>query len=59
MGIWDSIQDLVEAVTPWTTVEAEAPAEDNVRSPPHQKRTRESSSPKFEIPPDPSLRLAI
>ncbi|KAI0899211.1 Non-heme 11 kDa protein of cytochrome bc1 complex [Annulohypoxylon nitens] len=28
MGIWDSITDLVEAVTPWTVAEAEAPAED-------------------------------
>ncbi|ORY61205.1 uncharacterized protein BCR38DRAFT_29372 [Pseudomassariella vexata] len=25
MGIWDTITDLVEAATPWTTAEAEAP----------------------------------
>ncbi|KAI1380348.1 Non-heme 11 kDa protein of cytochrome bc1 complex [Hypoxylon crocopeplum] len=28
MGIWDTITDLVEATTPWSTAEAEAPAED-------------------------------
>ncbi|KAI1387449.1 Non-heme 11 kDa protein of cytochrome bc1 complex [Hypoxylon trugodes] len=28
MGIWETIQDLVEAATPWTTAEADAPAED-------------------------------
>ena len=26
MGIWDTITDLVEAATPWSTVEAEAPS---------------------------------
>ncbi|PMB65087.1 Cytochrome b-c1 complex subunit 6 [Beauveria bassiana] len=26
MGIWDTFSDLVEAVTPWSVVEAEAPA---------------------------------
>ncbi len=31
MGIWDAIQDLVEAATPWSTAEADAPAEDKVR----------------------------
>ncbi|KAK7398663.1 Cytochrome b-c1 complex subunit 6, mitochondrial [Neonectria punicea] len=28
MGIWDAFSDIVEAVTPWSVVEAEAPAED-------------------------------
>lgn len=28
MGIWDAFTDMVEAVTPWSVVEAEAPAED-------------------------------
>ncbi|KAI6760986.1 hypothetical protein HG530_009846 [Fusarium avenaceum] len=28
MGIWDAFTDIVEAVTPWSVVEAEAPAED-------------------------------
>ncbi|KAJ2983147.1 hypothetical protein NUW58_g6299 [Xylaria curta] len=28
MGVWDVISDLVEAATPWSTAEAEAPAED-------------------------------
>lgn len=27
MGIWDAFTDIVEAVTPWSVVEAEAPAE--------------------------------
>ena len=27
MGIWDTFSDIVEAVTPWSVVEAEAPAE--------------------------------
>lgn len=32
MGVWDVITDLVEAATPWSTAEAEAPlAEDKVR----------------------------
>lgn len=31
MGIWDAFSDIVEAVTPWSVVEAEAPAEDKVR----------------------------
>jgi hypothetical protein len=26
MGIWDAFTDIVEAVTPWSVVEAEAPA---------------------------------
>ncbi|KAI0839802.1 Non-heme 11 kDa protein of cytochrome bc1 complex [Hypoxylon sp. FL0890] len=28
MGIWETITDLVEAATPWSTAEAEAPTED-------------------------------
>jgi ubiquinol-cytochrome c reductase subunit 6 len=28
MGIWDAFTDLVEAAKPWSTVEAEAPAEE-------------------------------
>lgn len=31
MGFWDTITDLVEAATPWSTAEAEAPPEDKVR----------------------------
>ena len=29
MGIWDAFTDIVEAVTPWSVVEAEAPAEES------------------------------
>lgn len=33
MGFWDAVTDLVEAATPWATVEAEAPpAEEKVRT---------------------------
>ncbi|KAI1821324.1 ubiquinol-cytochrome C reductase hinge protein-domain-containing protein [Xylaria intraflava] len=28
MGVWDVINDLVEAATPWSTAEAEAPAQE-------------------------------
>ncbi|KAK8919606.1 hypothetical protein VCV18_008432 [Metarhizium anisopliae] len=28
MGIWDALSEIVEAVTPWSVVEAEAPAEE-------------------------------
>lgn len=28
MGIWDAFSEIVEAVTPWSVVEAEAPAEE-------------------------------
>ena len=28
MGIWEAFADIVEAVTPWSVVEAEAPAEE-------------------------------
>ncbi|KAF5677982.1 ubiquionol cytochrome C reductase hinge [Fusarium circinatum] len=28
MGIWDAFTDIVEVVTPWSVVEAEAPAEE-------------------------------
>ncbi|KAH6981120.1 ubiquinol-cytochrome C reductase hinge protein-domain-containing protein [Ilyonectria sp. MPI-CAGE-AT-0026] len=33
MGIWDAFSDIVEAVTPWSVVEAEAPAEDKEEQP--------------------------
>lgn len=28
MGIWESITEIVDAVAPWSVVEAEAPAEE-------------------------------
>ncbi|KAL7924271.1 ubiquinol-cytochrome C reductase hinge domain-containing protein [Trichoderma austrokoningii] len=33
MGIWDTFSDIVEAVTPWSVVEAEAPAEETQEAP--------------------------
>ncbi|RGP77631.1 ubiquionol cytochrome c reductase hinge [Fusarium longipes] len=32
MGIWDAFTDIVEAVTPWSVVEAEAPVEEPQRT---------------------------
>ncbi|RYP49899.1 hypothetical protein DL768_004435 [Monosporascus sp. mg162] len=37
MGFWDTITDLVEAATPWSTAEAEAP-------PPEKKESPEESN---------------
>ncbi|CAH0018511.1 unnamed protein product [Clonostachys rhizophaga] len=28
MGLWDAFSEIVESVTPWSTVEAEAPAQE-------------------------------
>lgn len=28
MGIWDAFSEIVDAVTPWSVVEAEAPVEE-------------------------------
>ncbi|KAM0462664.1 hypothetical protein ACHAPV_003488 [Trichoderma viride] len=33
MGIWDAFSEIVEAVTPWSVVEAEAPAEETQEAP--------------------------
>ncbi|KAJ4858653.1 ubiquinol-cytochrome C reductase hinge domain-containing protein [Trichoderma afarasin] len=33
MGIWDAFSEIVEAVTPWSVVEAEAPAEEPKEAP--------------------------
>jgi hypothetical protein len=30
MGFWDTITDLVEAATPWSTADADAPAKESV-----------------------------
>ncbi|KAF4987531.1 hypothetical protein FGRMN_10323 [Fusarium graminum] len=43
MGIWDAFTDIVEAVTPWSVVEAEAPAED----------TQEENEPNTESKDEP------
>lgn len=32
MGIWDAFNEIVEAVTPWSVVEAEAPASEVCKS---------------------------
>ncbi|KAF0315603.1 hypothetical protein GQ607_017145 [Colletotrichum asianum] len=40
MGIWDTITDLAEAAMPWATVEAEAPAAEEVR----EKKNRDELS---------------
>ncbi|KAI0553873.1 ubiquinol-cytochrome C reductase hinge protein-domain-containing protein [Xylaria curta] len=41
MGVWDVITDLVEAATPWSTAEAEAP-----QAPAEDKETTESQDTK-------------
>ncbi|VUC26280.1 unnamed protein product [Clonostachys rosea] len=33
MGLWDAFTDIVESVTPWSTVEAEAPAQEQEEAP--------------------------
>ncbi|KAF4966481.1 hypothetical protein FZEAL_10648 [Fusarium zealandicum] len=37
MGIWDAFTDIVEAVTPWSVVEAEAPAEESKEEQPESE----------------------
>ncbi|KAI0816131.1 ubiquinol-cytochrome C reductase hinge protein-domain-containing protein [Xylaria sp. FL0064] len=50
MGIWDVISDLVEATTPWSTAEAEAPpAEDKETAESQDEgKTKESGSEEEE-----------
>ena len=47
MGFWDAITDLVDAATPWATVEAEAP-------PAEDKDTKEQSEDKEEDKEEPA-----
>ncbi|KAI0026180.1 ubiquinol-cytochrome C reductase hinge protein-domain-containing protein [Xylariomycetidae sp. FL0641] len=42
MGIWDSITDLVEAATPWSTAEAEAPPAEDKESTETQEDSKDS-----------------
>ncbi|KAK0709683.1 ubiquinol-cytochrome C reductase hinge protein-domain-containing protein [Lasiosphaeria miniovina] len=46
MGIWDTITDLVEAATPWTTADAEAPAQEEQQE--ETAETKEDESEKAE-----------
>ncbi|KAI1337053.1 ubiquinol-cytochrome C reductase hinge protein-domain-containing protein [Xylariaceae sp. FL0016] len=48
MGIWDTITDLVEAATPWTTAEAEAPPAEEKES--QDEGSEEKSEEKSEEP---------
>ncbi|KAI1106598.1 Non-heme 11 kDa protein of cytochrome bc1 complex [Jackrogersella minutella] len=48
MGIWDTIHDLVEAAVPWSTAEAEAPAEDNDSS--EEEAEEEEDEEEIEDP---------
>ncbi|KAI2628806.1 Non-heme 11 kDa protein of cytochrome bc1 complex [Hypoxylon sp. NC1633] len=43
MGIWDTISDLVEAATPWSTAEAEAPAEDKEPQEEESEKSKDGS----------------
>ncbi|KAK5987884.1 Complex III subunit 6 [Cladobotryum mycophilum] len=49
MGIWESFSDIVEAVTPWSVVEAEAPAEEP-KEEPAAEETKEEEAPAAEEP---------
>ncbi|KAF7558544.1 hypothetical protein G7046_g5606 [Stylonectria norvegica] len=44
MGIWDTFSDLVEAVTPWSVVEAEAPAEETQEEQPEAETKDDDES---------------
>lgn len=48
MGFWDTITDMVEAATPWSVVDAEAPEEPKVRfvlhAPPRLRSGQSTSS---------------
>ncbi|KAL7816188.1 hypothetical protein V8C26DRAFT_97092 [Trichoderma gracile] len=49
MGIWDAFSEIVEAVTPWGVVEAEAPAEEPQVAPEAQVEEKKEE-PKEEEP---------
>jgi hypothetical protein len=40
MGIWETFTDLVEAATPWSTAEAEAPQSDATPDAPAKESVR-------------------
>ncbi|KAK1767674.1 ubiquinol-cytochrome C reductase hinge protein-domain-containing protein [Phialemonium atrogriseum] len=52
MGIWDTITDLVEAATPWSTAEAEAPAQEEQAAAEESPDTKEEAAePEAEEEP--------
>ncbi|KAL7622256.1 ubiquinol--cytochrome-c reductase subunit 6 [Parahypoxylon ruwenzoriense] len=63
MGIWDAIQDLVEAATPWSAAEAEAPAEDKEEAQPQaeeedaEEEEEEEEEEDEDEPKDPKEQL--
>ncbi|KZZ96693.1 ubiquionol cytochrome C reductase hinge protein [Moelleriella libera RCEF 2490] len=48
MGIWDAFSEIVEAVTPWSVVEAEAPAEDSKDDQADESKDEDSSKDSSE-----------
>ncbi|KAK3937853.1 ubiquinol-cytochrome c reductase complex 17 kd protein [Diplogelasinospora grovesii] len=50
MGIWDAITDLIEAATPWTTAEAEAPAAQEEQKEEQEAATETKDEAKDEQP---------
>ncbi|KAI5467759.1 ubiquinol-cytochrome C reductase hinge protein-domain-containing protein [Mariannaea sp. PMI_226] len=48
MGIWDAFSDIVEAVTPWSVVEAEAPVEEPKEEQP-ETETKESADEPEDV----------
>ncbi|KAJ4390236.1 ubiquinol--cytochrome-c reductase subunit 6 [Neurospora sp. IMI 360204] len=43
MGFWDAVTDLIDAATPWATVEAEAPADTPAEAAPASESTEETT----------------
>ncbi|KAK3401618.1 ubiquinol-cytochrome C reductase hinge protein-domain-containing protein [Sordaria brevicollis] len=44
MGFWDAVTDLIDAATPWATVEAEAPADTPAELAPASESTEETTA---------------
>ncbi|EGO54678.1 hypothetical protein NEUTE1DRAFT_96196 [Neurospora tetrasperma FGSC 2508] len=44
MGFWDAVTDLIDAATPWATVEAEAPADTPAETAPASESTEETTA---------------
>ncbi|KAK5626191.1 hypothetical protein RRF57_001906 [Xylaria bambusicola] len=50
MGVWDVINDLVEAATPWSTAEAEAPPAEDKESTENQDDSKDKAEEEVEEP---------
>ncbi|KAI0505512.1 ubiquinol-cytochrome C reductase hinge protein-domain-containing protein [Xylaria bambusicola] len=50
MGVWDVINDLVEAATPWSTAEAEAPPAEDKETTESQDDSKDKAEEEAEEP---------